>query len=143
MHRTFVKAVAMILLLVQAVVGVAPGQVVCMPLGGCAHESVVSAGCGHCGEHRHVAVAQDQPERLAAAHNDDCGCHLHVAIPADERVPGNPRGEGVEARVVFMAGATMVPGWGVAPPASTPAFHPPDFRATDQVRSLKATRLII
>jgi len=153
MSRLLVQIIASMLLLLQALVGVAPGRVLCLPLADCgSHEATPTCdrgGCSSdnhdthalpCREHRHTPVEH-------ALHPDaDCGCHIHVPVPSDEQLPTHPtRAELTEQRWAAAPIATSVvlaSNW--APPRRSFAIGPPpDLSLTDQVLTLKATRLLI
>ncbi len=154
MPSALVKLVTVFLLVVQGAIGLAGGQTLCIPLQNCGmHEQTDHAACGHFDSDRcDDAVGDDHDENHqhgpfnAAMHSaDECGCHLHVPVPDSEQAPSNPRGDTSELR-------------GVAPPllvafvltwdcestrVVVERFKPPDFSASDQFLSLKATRLRI
>lgn len=154
MHPTFVKLVAILLLVVQGLVASSPGQVICIPLQDCgSHQPGLPASCGHCdtAECENEEAEQDglgyrHGSVSAAVHPDDeCGCHIHVPIPGDQQVPGPSRSDGAEFKTILVPLAlAIVINWEMEPPVTTSVrFHPPDFSASDQVRSLKSTRLLI
>lgn len=157
MPTPLVKLVALILLMTQGLVAFAPGKVLCIPLFDCdTHEArALSVVCDH-GEiascHA-VAVArascQDHepgPFTLARHHHDECGCHVHLPVPGGSgALPTLKRGDSPDLQLIaiplLMA---VVLDWDlVPPPAPCVALWPPDFSVSDQVLSLKATRLLI
>lgn len=157
MPHALVKLVAMLLLTVQGAIGMAGGQVLCIPIRNCdTHHQADSRPCGHCEPAAVCAdVAADDgcsshdhehgPFNAALHPNDDCGCHVHVPVPEEEQVPSGPRSESAEFRTLFVPLViAVVLNWDCEPPCAVAArFHPPDFSASDQVRALKSTRLLI
>ncbi len=154
MHPALVKLVAMLLLFVQGVVALAPGQVLCIPVRDCGtHERGIDAECSHCDA---APCSTTAGEPLNSEHGygpyspalhpiDECGCHVHVPVPGDEQVPSNPRGENPDLRAFFIPVLiAVVLNWDCETPQEVvPRFHPPDFSASDQVLALKATHLLI
>lgn len=154
MPPAVIKLVAMLLLVVQGVIALAPGRVLCIPIQDCGtHELAVTEACEHCDSHRSVNLATDRgtsghdtgPYSTAFHPDDECGCHLHVPVPGDEQVPSNPKGEVQDLRTFLLPLAiAVVLAWDFDPPIAGPVrFQPPDFSVSDQVLALKTTRLLI
>jgi len=153
MPPALLKLVVLLLLVVQGVVAPGPGRVLCVPLEDCGqHHRSDAGGCDHCGRGAHAATArpgcQDHQHGLfdVASHPDDeCGCHVHVPLPADEQLPSKPKGDLQDPRAASVSLAVAFVVASVPAPARTSevCLRPPDFSASDQVRSLKATRLLI
>lgn len=154
MPLPLVKLVAVLLLVLQGVVSVAPGQILCIPVLDCAgYEHGLPLHGEHCGSHGcdhadgHTSChGHDHGPFIDESHNDeDCGCHVHLPVPDSEQLPCSTRGDGPEFRVVVIP---EVSGFEL-PRARQPlivvarSFKPPDLCASDQVRALKTTRLLI
>ncbi|MBL8758810.1 MAG: hypothetical protein JNK35_10320 [Phycisphaerae bacterium] len=89
------QIVAALLLLMQSVVGIAGGRVVCIPRGGCAdHAPPAARASCPCDAHKDAVHPCDADavsrgggsggQALpACAEREGCGCHLHVAMPED------------------------------------------------------------
>lgn len=158
MTSPVINLVAAFLLVAQGLVGMAPGRVLCLPIADCgAHDSSESAGCGHdhddCGSDHGCGSNSDDraghghgPMEIAFHPHEECGCHVHVPVPGDDRTPTNPqpRGDYKELRALSGASHVLTIAWDFTP-AARPSwrFCPPDLTATDQVRALKSTRLLI
>lgn len=96
------QVVAALLLVMQSVVGIAGGRVVCIARGGCADHAPPAERaacpceqgeravdpCGADAEPR--GGANGAPDLPACAEREGCGCHLHVAMPED-LIPGSAR----------------------------------------------------
>jgi hypothetical protein len=154
MPTPVIKLVAMLLLVVQGAIALAPGRVLCIPVRDCGtHQPDVVAACVHCDSHGSPnapgvpgGLGQEKDPFSTAFHpNDECGCHLHVPVPGDDQVPSNPKGDGPDLRTFFFPMVVaIVLAWDFDPPLSVaPHFQPPDFSASDQVLALKTTRLRI
>ncbi|MBX3384622.1 MAG: hypothetical protein KF864_14050 [Phycisphaeraceae bacterium] len=155
MPAAAIKLVAMLLLVVQGAIALAPGRVLCIPVRDCGtHEPEVLAACNHCDSHGSSNVVdgsggpgQQHGPFITAFHPvDECGCHLHVPVPSDQQVPNNPKGDNPDLRTFFvpMMVVAIVLKWELNPPLAVGAhFHPPNFSASDQVLALKTTRLLI
>jgi len=154
MPSPIVKLVAMLLLVVQGAIALAPGQVLCIPVRDCGtHESEVLAACDHCDSHGSLTAAgghsgrgQQSGSFTTVFHPEDkCGCHLHVPVPSDDQVPSNPKGDGPDLRVIFFPLViAIVFAWDFEPPLQVaPRFQPPDFSTSGQMLALKTTRIII
>ncbi len=154
MHPVLVRLVAVFLLLMQGLNASAPGQVVCIPIQDCGrHDQGESATCGHCDhagcDDRRIGregTSHDHGPFNAAIHSDDeCGCHVHVPIPGGQQVPRTPASGGPDIKTILVPQVlAIVHGWGCEPPAAVSVrFQPPDFSASDQVRALRTTRLLI
>lgn len=154
MPPAIVKLVAILLLVVQGVIALAPGRVLCIPIRDCGkHESEVLAACDHCESHGSSAVGggkggsgqEHGPFSTVFHPQDECGCHLHVPVPDDEQVPSNPKGDGPDSRTFFIHFVVaVVLAWDFDPPVAVAArVQPPDFSTSDQVLALKTTRLLI
>lgn len=154
MSPALAKLVSLLLLIVQGVIASSPGRVLCIPLGDCGqHHESASSGCGHCGPIERCSDVgqggrQDHEHGPfdATLHSDDeCGCHIHFPVPAKEQLPSNPKDDTRDLRSVFMplvVAITLV--WDFKPPLfAEVCIRPPDFNVSDQVRGLKATRLLI
>jgi hypothetical protein len=163
MPPALVKLVALLLLVVQGAVASASGRVLCIPLRDCGeHHDAVAAAWDHCGpdecspavgvggsggsegvgggcDHEHGPVD-------AALHPGvDCGCHVHVPVPATEQIPGDSKCRMQDVRAVYVRLViAVVVAWDFdAVLAVRACSRPPDFSESDQVRGLKATRLIL
>ena len=154
MGPSFRKVVALVLLLIQGMIGATSGQFLCIPIRDCGtHERSGHAASGHCvsdgcnveqveescKDHEHDAFS-------SAIHRDDeCGCHLHVPLPDSEQLPSNPRGDNAELRSVLVPVLiALVVTWDFDPAVViVERFKPPDFSVSDQVLGLRATRLLI
>lgn len=154
MPPTVVKLVAVLLLVVQGLIASAPGRVLCIPLQDCGtHQSGASTSCDHCDSAGCDNQQADQggsshqhgPFHAALHPEDECGCHVHVPVPGDQQVASNQKTGSPEFRALFVPlVVAVVLTWDVDPPAAVKVlFPPPDFSASDQVRALKATRLLI
>lgn len=125
----------MLLAMAQAVVGVVPGRVLCVPKGDCGlhglggvatqgHEHDHDHDLDECagGGHEHVSDAcpghHHGPIAVAVAHSHDgCGCHVHVPLPGEKQLP---RGKDVRADIghLRLVAAVVVVGeldWRQAP----------------------------
>lgn len=154
MPTAVVKLVALLLLVVQGAIALAPGRVLCIPVRDCGtHESEVLAACDHCDSHGRSDVSgrsggldpKHGPFSTTFHPDDECGCHLHVPVPSEDQVPSNPKGDGPDLRALFFPlVVAVVLAWDFDPPlAVVPRFQPPDFSTCDQVLALKTTRIII
>lgn len=157
MSRDLGRIVAVVLLIVQSAIAMAAGPVICIPIKECGkHEPTPERACGGCG---HDERADDCEARKQAWHHGDehcpcstivhphhdCDCHVHVPVRGDERVPTNPRGEVHDIRIFLtsIVAVTLVD-WGVeARPVGDSRFEVLDFSSRDQVRALRATKLLI
>ncbi|MBX3392764.1 MAG: hypothetical protein KF787_08960 [Phycisphaeraceae bacterium] len=148
------KLVAMLLLVMQGAIAVAPGRVLCIPVKDCGtYEQDAVATCSH--RDREVCPAsvgggsrhnhEREPFNIALHPNDECGCHVHVPVPGNEQVPSNFRSDTHDLRVFFVPlTVALVLNWDCDPPPARVAHsRPPDFSASGQVLALKATRLLI
>lgn len=154
MPPAIIKLVAMLLLVVQGLIALAPGRVLCIPVRDCGtHQSEVGAACDHCASHTRLDASScsddpgtDHGSFPAAFHpEDECGCHLHVPVPGSEQVPNNAKNDGPDLRTLIVPLVVAII-WvhDANPPlAASPHFRPPDFSVSDQVLSLKSTRLLI
>lgn len=153
MPPALVKLVTLLLLVVQGAVASGSGRVLCIPLEDCGqHHKSDTGGCDHCGPAERAAAEQsgrhDHQHGLfdAASHPDDeCGCHVHVPVPTNDQAPSKPKGDSPDPRAksVSLVVAIIVAAVPAPPRISELCLRPPDFSASDQVRSLKATRLLI
>lgn len=154
MHPALVKLVAMLLLVVQGAVALAPGRVLCVQIRDCGtHEVVDSNPCNHCdlstswdsGDPEARTGHEQGPISTAVHPADDCGCHVHVPVPGEQQVPSTSKSDGSEFKSVLLPLVlAVVACWEFFPPQAVNArFQPPDFSASDQVRALKTTRLLI
>jgi hypothetical protein len=94
---------------------------------------------GGCCDHDHGPVD-------AALHaGEECGCHVHVPVPATEQIPSDSKCRCQDLRAVFVRlVVAVVVAWDFdALLAVRACSRPPDFSESDQVRGLKATRLIL
>jgi len=154
MPPAIVKLVAMLLLVVQGAIALAPGRVLCIPVRDCGtHESAVRTSCDHCDSHGRLDVSgrsgglapEQGPFNTVFHPNDECGCHLHVPVPGNEQVPSNPKSGEPDLRTLIVplfVAIIWVYDWN-PPLAAASHFRPPDFSVSDQVLSLKTTRLLI
>lgn len=162
MPSAIVKLVAMLLLVVQAAIGVAPGRMLCVPVhshrmhesgadpGSSSDGSEVSdrSGCSGCSELVSVRLGFGvEAGRISRwSHLDEeCACHVHVPIPDEEQLPISPRGDGPELRTVGVsATCAVVLIWDCdLPPVPTAILPPHDSSTAAQVLALKSTRLLI
>jgi hypothetical protein len=154
---------AFILLVVQAAVALVPGRVLCIPLRDCGvHMSQETEACKRndahsCGDgsqshhvdlhHADTHHAHHDHESLDAAlhREDDCGCHVHVPTPDDQHLPGKTKPDSGVWRSV-MVWPPLVTDVTLGFVLSTPSVlrpSPTEHVASDRVRALKATRLLI
>ena len=154
MSPTLVKLVAVLLLMVQGVIGMASGRVLCLRVQECVcqesgsghgHEHGLGHGLGHGHGHQDGKVPLDS----VIHENAECGCHVHVAMPDDELLPGKPRSESAEFKALCAPLMVEVAMHFECAPALvlSDRLRPPDFesafRMCDQVRGLKSTRLLV
>lgn len=148
------KLIAIFLLVVQGVVALASGRVLCIPVQYCVtHETDVPAALAHCGSNACTVAGGDREDReserglfVSSSHPDDqCGCHLHVPIPSDEQAPSKPKGDSPDLRTLFFPLViTISLIWVFTPRVQlAPPTQPPDFSTSDQVLALKTTRILI
>lgn len=156
MSPTLVKLVAALLLIVQGVVGLAPGRVLCIGLQDCGghvhahshgqelgHGHAMGMGQGHCHED------EDQPRGVVIHEHGECGCHVHVAVPDEDVLPGKSWNERAEVQAVCVPVLHEVTVWVGDGPSlvSSERWRPPDrvsvFASCDQVRGMKCTRLLV
>lgn len=159
MPTSLVQIVSMLLLIVQGVVALAPGRMLCIPVWDCGtHEQAPEAACAHsdpgscppsaCSsfdeERGRFADGRGQSAPLLAP-IDECGCHLHVQVPGHQPVPFTPRDDDHSPKAcVVPVVATAVMDWRCDPPSALVAcLRPPDFSVSGQVLALKSTRLLI
>jgi hypothetical protein len=155
MPPAIVKLVAMILLVVQGAIGLAPGRALCVAVPDCgAHGSGTSqAAFDDCHFHECTEAAGGHHARgyklgpvVAALHPDNrCRCHLHVPIPRDGWMSRSTQSDKPDVRTSFAPLALWTGLVWVCPSqfVAAPFLHPRDFVATAEVLALKATRLII
>ena len=140
MTRLLVHAVAALLLLTQLCVGIAPGRILCIPVGDCGAHELADHCHGHDddGGHHHGPVAPNDHE------HGDCDCHLHVSLPDEAQTPSKPHVR-LECMAfhMFLAPVLLAELPGSEPSPHLSREHPPDRHARDQVLSLAATRLLI
>lgn len=153
MTSTLVKLVSLLLLVVQGAIASIPARVLCIPLQECSERRTLAASDTHdrrldarshavarIGHHDHALAPCN-----TAASDDERGCHVHVQMPPKEQLPSNPKSEFNELRAVAGALVAVV----ILTLDVEPTFtirvrsQPPDFSASDQVRALKTTRLLI
>lgn len=170
MSPASLRLVATLLLIVQGVVALAPGRVLCIPLWDCPRHhddarSHAGAGAHH---HRHRTDvdgctgdhgrSDGQGHALGHAHghgldvvdatrhpHDGCPCHVHVPLPGNECIPVSPKGEPQELRAMCVPlVAVAAPGWASGPPPRAQArSRPPDPSGSERVHGLKTTRLLV
>lgn len=155
MRPAVLKLVALLLLLSQGAVALAPGRMICIPVHECtSHEHGALAACGH-RDTADLAVADGSD--IAAGHlrhcalvparcpDGACGCHVHVPVPNNGQATISPRGGKVEPRAWSVPSACAI----AEPPrratlrgAAAPE-RPPAVAACDRLRALRATHLLI
>lgn len=151
MPHPLVKAVAMLLLVMQAAVSMAPGQVICLPASGTSQMQTEKA-CTHCDAVPGRDGSGETPRTdekgglFHASHpRDDCGRHTHVPVPDEDQVPSSPRGDIVTLKAFIVPlVVVLVLSWDHSPPRLVGVeSRPRDYFAFDQVLAIKTTRLLV
>lgn len=154
MPPAHIRLIAFLLLLVQSAIALTPGQVLCIPF---QNRGTIDQGahaacgpcdsddCGHNVGGDNCRSHDDGPFSGAMHPNAECVCHLHVPVPDNEQVPSNSRGDNSDLRgvVVPLLVAAVVVTNNESLVVAVQRFRPPDFSVSDQVLTLKATRLLI
>lgn len=109
-----------------------------------ANNSPQSHTTGPC--HRHDPIQHD-PSLSADPLSTGCGCFVHVPIPRQSQLPSHSsaRLEGPDLRTLAIPmdlAASLVLVW-YRPPKQPSVAAPSGVHASEQVRSLKSTRLLI
>lgn len=154
MHSAVVKIVALLLLIVQGGVALIPGRTICIPVQRCGtHVQEAPAACDHCESECDSENAESWTGPplihvscgLDSHLTNQCGCHVHLPVPSNEQAPSAPRNGAPELKALTVAQVVeLVMRWESQPPrADTHQLHQSDFSISDQVRSLKTTRLLI
>lgn len=165
MSSPLLHFVVIVQLLMQALIGVAPGRVVCMPLATCTTErcavrcddrAPLSPKASCCRDHRGTADRLDPgaagpchehrptPLHLSLPDAGRCGCHLHLPIPGDPQIPG-PRMARIDPSASLPAALPALDGNDSRLMRSTaarePLLDPPDATRRSEARSLRSVRL--
>jgi hypothetical protein len=153
MPPALVKLVALLLLVVQGAIASASGRVVCIPLLDCGQHHESTHECHHGGSDECAAEIkpvgchdhEHGPFDRASPPGDGCSCHVHVPVPDQKQLPGNSRGDSQDPRSFIVPLVAAIIAARDFEPRRTVGvcLRPPDFSTSDQVRGLKATRLLI
>jgi hypothetical protein len=158
MHPALLKLVALLLLLSQGAVALAPGRaagVICIPVHECtSHDHAAPAACGHrdaaglaAADGRDTTPDHFRHCALLPAPSPDraCCCHVHVPVPNNGQATVSPRGGKVEPRAwsVPSACALAEPPGRATPRTAAAPVRPPAVAACDRLRALRATHLLI
>jgi len=114
-------------ILLQALLGVSQGRVLCIPLGDC------------CSHHEDPATDPRVPHL-----EDDCDCHLHLPLPGDPKVVtrGQNRVDDLDPALTVAPAVGAITACDLdAMPPPHPRERPPDFFTGAQMIALRATHL--
>jgi len=154
MPTALARFAAVLLLVLQVLMALAPGRALRMQLPhDVQHALGTTVACGH-GDSaacdamggRVGDVDDELCGRSEAQHPETgCRCHVHVPVPGAPHAPNPPRLDQPDHRSPFSPrGIPMVLGWSVHPVQGVwNRGHPPDFTGCDQFLGLRATRLLI
>jgi hypothetical protein len=146
------KLVSLLLLVVQGAIASSPARVLCVSVVDCSERpALVAVTTDHHHAHERADTVNefgtlvDTPASSDTAASHEHGCHMHVQLPPNEQLPSNPKGDLHELQSLAAALVAVV----TLTPDVEPTFtirmrsQPLDFSASDQVRALKTTRLLI
>jgi hypothetical protein len=148
----FPRCIALVLLLLQVAVGIAPGRVLCVRIGECdtcVAASTCDAGssCDHeCDAALGTPVEHRHGPGVPIDSDSDCDCHVHITVPGQPLASLKSDVNGAASELVDVAVAPVIRidiDLVLAPAKHVARWRPPDGSVSAAACAIATTRLLI